>query len=252
MYGMDDVRRCGNTLGVMRTSPPVTTVRTHGRDWAWVRLGMLVSVLLALFVVEQLRGWDDVGVLRDRVDAAGSLGVGVFVLGYAVLVLLPVPKAVLTALGGALYGLWLGALLSWAAAIVGATVAFGLGRLLGRDAVDRLTRGRVARADQMLSAHGIGAVVAVRLVPVLPFTAINYAAGLTGVAWHHYVIGSALGMIPGSFAYAALGAWGSNPWGIFAGVAALVALVGVGALVGRRLLGPNDDRGTSASDEGAS
>lgn len=225
---------------------------THARVWAWARIGVVVSVLLILFVVGQLRGWDDVRVLQDRVDAAGPLGVVVFVLGYAVLVLLPAPKAVLTALGGALYGLWLGALLSWTAAIVGATVAFILGRLLGRDAVDRLTRGRVARADRLLSEHGIGAVVVARLVPVLPFTAINYAAGLTGVAWHHYVIGSALGIIPGTLAYAALGAWGTNPWGVFAGVAALIALMGVGALVGRRLLGRSHNRPTTSSDEGAS
>lgn len=222
--------------------------QTRGRVWAWVRVGAFVSVLIAAFVVEQVRGWDDVQVLRDRVEAGGTLGAAVFVLGYAVLVLLPAPKAVLTALGGVLYGLWLGALLSWAAAIVGASVAFWLGRLLGRDAVDRLTRGRVARADQLLAEHGLGAVVAVRLVPVLPFTAINYAAGLTGVAWRHYLIGSALGIIPGSLAYAALGAWGTDPWGIFAGVAVLVALVVIGGLVGRRLLG--HDRSTSP-DEGA-
>lgn len=196
-----------------------------------------MAVLVTVFVLEQRRGWDDVDVLRTRVDAAGGWGVLVFVVGYAVLVLLPAPKAVLTALGGVLYGLGWGALLSWTAALIGASVAFGLGRLMGRDAVDRLTRGRVARADELLSQHGLGAVVAVRLVPALPFTAINYAAGLNAVAWRHYLLGSAVGIIPGSLAYAALGAWGTDPWGIFAGVAVLVVLVVVGGLMGRRLLG---------------
>ena len=69
---------------------------------------------------------------------------------------------------------------------------------------------------------------------MLPFTVINYAAGLTGVRWRHYAAGSALGMVPGSLAYAALGAWGADPWGIFAGVAVLVALVGLGTVLGRR------------------
>lgn len=210
--------------------------RSSQRAWAWVRLGALMAVLVTVFVLEQRRGWDDVDVLRDRVDAAGGWGVLVFVVGYAVLVLLPAPKAVLTALGGVLYGLGWGALLSWTAAMIGASVAFGLGRLMGRDAVDRLTRGRAARADELLSQHGLGAVVAVRLVPVLPFTAINYAAGLSAVGWRHYLLGSAVGIIPGSLAYAALGAWGTDPWGIFAGVAVLVVLVVVGGLMGRRLL----------------
>lgn len=209
---------------------------TPGRARAWARAGALAVLLLAVFVVGQLRGWDDVRLLRDQVVDAGALGAAVFVSGYAVLVLLPAPKALLTALGGALYGLWLGALLSWVAALVGAAVAFGLGRLLGREAVDRLTRGRVARADRLLTAHGLGAVVAVRLVPVVPFTAVNYAAGLTGVRWRHYAAGSAVGIVPGSLAYAALGAWGADPWGVFAGVAVLVVLVLVGGLFGRALL----------------
>lgn len=201
-----------------------------------MRLGALAALLVGLFVAEQWRGWDDVRVLRDQVESAGPLGAVAFIVGYALLCLLPAPKAVLTALGGALYGLWLGALLSWVAAMTGAVVAFGLGRALGRGAVDSLTGGRVARADRMLTEHGLGAVVAARLVPVVPFTAINYSAGLTGVKWRHYLVGSALGMVPGSLAYAALGAWGTDPWGIFAGLAALVVLVVVGTLVARRLV----------------
>lgn len=211
------------------------------RTRAWARLGTLATVLLAVFVVEQLRGWDDVRLLRDQVDAAGPWGAAVFVAGYAVLCLLPAPKALLTALGGLLFGLWLGALLSWIAALTGAAAAFLLGRVLGRDAVDRLTRGRVERADRLLAQHGLGAVLAARLTPVLPFTVINYAAGLTGVRWRDYLLGSALGMVPGSLAYAALGAWGTDPWGIFAGVAVLVALVALGGLLGRRLLRHDDD-----------
>ncbi len=223
----------------------------RSQAWAWVRLGVLVALLVVVFVVEQVRGWDDVRILQEQVAAAGALGAAVFVAGYVVLVLLPAPKALLTALGGALYGLWLGALLSWTAALIGGAAAFWLGRVLGREAVDRLTGGRVARADRLLTEHGFGAVVAVRLVPVLPFTVINYTAGLTGVGFRHYVLGSALGMVPGSLAYAALGAWGADPWGIFAGVAALVALVVVGGLVGRKLLG-HDDVAATRSDEEAS
>ena len=226
-------------MGAPPTSLPVENFRTRG--WAWVRVGAMTALLLGVFVVEQLRGWDDVRLLRERVDAAGPWGAVVFVVGYAVLCLLPAPKALLTALGGVLYGLWLGALLSWTAALAGAGIAFWLGRALGRDAIERLTGGRVERADRLLSDHGFGTVLVARLTPVLPFTVINYSAGLTGVRWRHYAAGSAVGMVPGSLAYAALGASGSDPWGIFAGAAVLVALVVLGAVLGRRLLGHDGD-----------
>lgn len=219
------------------TSPSVEQTRSSERIRAWTRLVVLVAALLTVFVLEQRRGWDDVDGLRDHVEAADRWGILVFLLGYAVPVLLPAPKAVLTALGGLLYGLWWGALLSWSAALLGATIAFGLARLIGREAVERLAHGRMARADELLSEHGFGPVVAARLVPVLPFTAINPAAGLSAVSWRRYLLGSALGIIPGTLAYAALGAWGTDPWGVFAGVAVLVVIVSIGGLVGRRLLG---------------
>lgn len=207
---------------------------------AALRALILLLLVSGLFVAAELRGLPDAASLRDSVRAAGAAGGLVFVGGYAVLALAPAPKAVLTVLAGALYGWWLGAALSLLGALIGAIFAFELGRLLGREAVDRLVGGRLERVDALLRDHGFGAVVAVRLVPVLPFTAINYASGLSTVRRRDYAVGSALGMVPGSLAYAALGAWGTEPWGIFAGVAALVVLVLVGGAVGRRLLPRRD------------
>lgn len=223
--------------------------RTWWRDGR-VRLVLLAVILLVLFVVERQRGWDDTALLRSRVEAAGAFGGLVFMVGYAVLCLLPAPKAVLTVLGGVLYGWWLGALLSWSAALLGACIAFAVGRLAGRDVVDRKTGGRVERVDRSLAEHGFAAVLAARLVPVLPFTVLNYIAGVTAVTWRPYLAGSALGMVPGSLAYAALGAWGTDPWGLFAGAAALLLLVVAGGLVGRRLLGgePRDASSTSGDE----
>jgi uncharacterized membrane protein YdjX (TVP38/TMEM64 family) len=55
------------------------------------------------------------------------------------------------------------------------------------------------------------------------------------VRFRHYVLGSALGMVPGSLAYAALGAYGTNPWGLIAAGSALVVLVAGGSWWARRL-----------------
>lgn len=197
---------------------------------------LLVAVIVVTSVLAEIYGMPDVDSLRDRVESAGGAGMVVFVGGYALLALLPAPKGVLTALGGTLFGWGTGAALSLLGALIGAVVAFEVGRWLGREAVDRLTRGRLRAVDDLLRDHGLGAVLAVRLVPVLPYTVINYAAGLSGVRRRDYVLGSALGMVPGSLAYSAVGAWGTNPWGLLAAGAALVLLVVVGGTLGRRLL----------------
>jgi len=211
---------------------------------ALVKAGALVLILLGAVGLSLILGTPDIAAMRSRVDAAGRWGPALFFALYAGLALIPCPKAVLTAAGGALFGLWAGAGLSLAAALVGAIVSFGVGRLLGRDAVDRLIRGQLARVDALLSDHGLSAVLIVRLVPLVPFIAINYASGLSGVRFRHYVLGSALGMVPGSLAYAALGAYGTNPWRLAAAGSALVVLVVGGSWWARRLDARRGDHST--------
>lgn len=202
---------------------------------ALIKAGALALIVLGAVGLALVLGTPDIAAMRVRVDAAGPWGPALFFALYAGLALIPCPKALLTAAGGALFGLWAGSGLSLAGALVGAVISFGVGRILGRDAVDRLIRGRLARVDALLADHGLSAVLIVRLVPVVPFIAINYASGLSGVRFRHYVLGSALGMVPGSLAYAALGAYGTNPWGLAAAGSALIVLVVGGSWWARRL-----------------
>jgi uncharacterized membrane protein YdjX (TVP38/TMEM64 family) len=160
----------------------------------------------------------------------------VFVGTYALITLAPVPKNVLSAAAGVMFGLVSGVLLVWVAAVVGALMAFGLGRLLGRDAVERLTSTRVQRVDELIARRGLLAVVVVRLVPVVPFTAINYTAGLTAIRFWHYTVGTAVGIIPGTVAYVALGTYGTTPgsWPFLVSATALVVLSVGGLLAAHR------------------
>lgn len=166
-----------------------------------------------------------VGELRAIVDSAGWWGPVGFGLGYAALTLAPVPKNILTVAAGVLFGFGAGFLIVYLAAMLGATAAFWLGRYLGREAVERFTGTRVARVDEALRRRGFAAVVGVRLVPVLPFTAINYSAGLTSLGWRPYYLGTALGILPGTLSFLALGAYGFE-----LGWQAQVAAAGLGLL----------------------
>lgn len=202
----------------------------------WVKAALLAVLVAAAFVAARSGALPDVELLREQVRATGAVGWLVFVAGYALLVLFPTPASVLTIAGGALFGLWHGTLLVLLGALGGSMAAFEIGRLLGRDAVQRITRGRLARVDGLLSRHGLASVVAVRLFPVLPFVALNYAAGLSTVGRRDYFWGSALGMTPGVMAYAAVGAYGSDPLGLVVACSALLLLVLGGGAFGRRIL----------------
>lgn len=204
-----------------------------GRWWRAHPLGrllLLVVFVAAVTVVVLLVPLPEVQQLRRMTDRAGWLAPAAFIFGYAALTLAPVPKNVLSIAAGVLFG-FAGALaLVYTGAMIGAAAAFWLGRFLGREGVERLTGTRVEKVDQVLRRRGFAAVVGVRLVPVLPFTAINYSAGLTSLGWRPYFLGTGLGILPGTISYVALGAYGLDfGWqtNLAAGVLGVLTLAGV-------------------------
>lgn len=205
-----------------------------------VALAVFVAVAVAVGVLVPLPSIDEV---RAAVADLGPAGGVVLALGYAAVTLTPAPKNVLTVAAGLAFGFWTALLWVYLGALLGAALAFLLGRALGRDAVERFTGARVARVDDLLARRGLLAVIGVRLVPVLPFTAINYVAGLTAVRRRDYALGTALGIIPGTVAYVALGAFGFElQWPAWVALGVLGALTLAGAVVAWRGRG----RGASA------
>lgn len=204
----------------------------HGRRAVVVRAGLLAGVVLVGVAVAIVVGVPDQAVAKTWVSGHGAAGPALFVLLYALVTLMPVPKNVLSALAGLVFGLVFGVVLVYVAAILGALLAFALGRALGREAVERFTGSRVARVDAALSRHGLWSIIGVRLVPVLPFTAINYGAGLTAVRTRHYLWGTAIGILPGTVAYVALGTYGLQPgsWPFLLAAGGLVVLTAGGAV----------------------
>ena len=174
--------------------------------------------------------------LRREVRDFGPLAPVAYVAAYAVLACLPTPASLLTITGGALFGLGWGTAYAWLGAMAAAVLAFELGRLLGHDAVQKITRGRLDAAQRVLDEHGFAAMLAIRLTPVFPYLAVNYGAGLSSLARRDYLLATALGILPGAVAYVAVGAYGTDPLGIFAALAGLVVLTAVGGYVGRRML----------------
>jgi uncharacterized membrane protein YdjX (TVP38/TMEM64 family) len=143
--------------------------------------------------------------LRDWLAGAGWWAPLAFVALYALATVLFLPGSVLTLAAGAVFGLLPGALYSLAGATVGAALAFLVARHLAGDWVARRAGGRLKQLIEGVEAEGWRFVAFVRLVPLFPFNAVNYALGLTRIPLVSYSLASALCMLPGALAYAWLG-----------------------------------------------
>jgi uncharacterized membrane protein YdjX (TVP38/TMEM64 family) len=165
---------------------------------------LLVAVVVALKTLPVNR-WllDFVAWIRG----AGATGMAIFVIAYVVACVLFLPGSILTLGAGFAYGVALGTPLVWVAANVGALAAFLLGRTVARGwiAPRVASNPRFAAIDRAVARQGLRVVLLTRLSPVFPFSLINYAFGLTAVGPRDYVLGSAVGMIPGTLMYIYLG-----------------------------------------------
>lgn len=147
----------------------------------------------------------DPALVRQLAAGAGDAAPILFVVGYALATVLFLPGSILTIAGGALFGPVAGTFYSLTGATLGATLAFLVARYLASDRVARPSAGRLGEFVRGVEAEGWRFVVFVRLVPLLPFNALNYALGLTRIPVSQYVAASYVAMLPGAAAYTYVG-----------------------------------------------
>lgn len=121
-------------------------------------------------------------------------------------VIAPLPAFVITFANGAIFGFWRGTLLSWSSAMLGAAIAFYISRIVGPNRVARIIGRRAAeKADWFFEKYGTYAILIARLVPVISFDAVSYAAGLTRIRFIGFWIATGIGQLPATLVYSYLG-----------------------------------------------
>ena len=201
-----------------------------------LRLVLLGAVVTGAFVAFTIGGGPSADGIRDTIDSAGAAAPLAFVALYAGLTVIAFPGAIPSAASGLLFGTALGTVLTVTGATIGATLAFLIGRRLGRAQVERIAGERTERLDAWLERRGFVAVLYARLVPLVPFNVLNYAAGLTSIRTRDYVVATAIGTVPGSFAFTALGGSLDDPSSPeFIAAAALIVVLAAGGAIAARL-----------------
>jgi uncharacterized membrane protein YdjX (TVP38/TMEM64 family) len=179
-------------------------MRNH-RLTTWLKLALLVGFVAAVVYyfrfTERGREVTPEYVL-NTIESHGPVAARlIYVVVYVVGTVAFLPGTVLSFAGAVLFGAYEGTLYTWVGATAGATLAYLAARLLGRDFVERLFRGRFAAFDRHIREHGFTGLLVVRLLPLFPFNAVNFGCGLTGIRLRDYVLATAVGIVPGTFVY---------------------------------------------------
>ena len=129
----------------------------------------------------------------------------IYVLLYTFGTLLILPSTPLNLTGGAIFGVWWGTLWTTVAAIIAAIVAFAFTRTVGRELIAQKLAGRWEAIDAEMRQGGLFYMFAIRLLPIIPYGLVNFAAGLTSIQFRDYVTGTILGTVPGVLPFVMMG-----------------------------------------------
>ncbi|MFJ8309749.1 MULTISPECIES: TVP38/TMEM64 family protein [unclassified Streptomyces] len=196
----------------VRPSPGLAVRCTRALLSPWSRLSLLVLLLAAaattvlVFQPQRLLagGWPP--------ELGGAGAVALFAVAYGLCTAAFVPRPILNLAAGALFGTPAGLACALAGTVLGAGISFGLGRVLGQDALRPLLRGRwLKAADEQLSRHGFRSMMAIRLFPGVPFAAANYCAAVSRMGWSPFLLATGLGSVPNTLAYVVAGSSASSP-----------------------------------------
>lgn len=220
------------------------------RSSQWLRplLGLLLVAGMIGSIAAALRYGSDAHSLLALLQKPGPWGPVIVGTLYLPAAVLAIPGTLLTCAGGFLFGALPTAVAVSVGSTLGACAAFLVGRYVARDWVQRRLQGypRLAAIDTALSEGGWQAVLLLRLSPLVPYTLLNYACGLSRLRFRDFAWASWVGMMPGTLMYAYLGSAARNlaevasgrlpdsPWHTAAFYAGLIATAVAATLLARR------------------
>ena len=217
-----------------------------------IRKSVLSGLLFALLAVLciYLSTHITPGQLQAAISRWGKLAPLAYILSFTLLPAFFFPVAILALAGGLLFGLWWGSLYTFLGAILNCTLMFFLARYAGREQVEALLQKKLPpiwqqRIRNLNSGSGFLLLIVLRLIPAVPYNLINYAFGLTAMPFRTYILASAIGIIPGTFAFINIGdkALDVTSPEFWTGIGLLGLLLAVTALLGKKVFPKNEMNG---------
>lgn len=182
-----------------------------------IKVLVVLAILSLYFLVPAIKNTIDDMVsvlLKLNVESAKdyilSFGIWAPIISFLLMILqsiaAPLPAFIITFANAGLFGWWQGAILSWVSAMVGAILCFYISKLLGREAVEKMTsKFALESVDDFFERHGKYAILIARLLPFISFDLVSYAAGLTSMGFWSFFWATGIGQLPATIIYSYVG-----------------------------------------------
>ena len=195
-----DVKSVVSTLRVVRAALSTTARQIPRR-----RIVAITTVAVILVAVVWFVPLPSALQLRDWATSVGPWFPLAFLAAHAVVTVLPFPRTAFTVAAGLLFGPLLGIGIALLASTLSALIALALVRAAGWQLDTLVQHPRVHAVNARLRRRGWPTVLSMRLIPAVPFSVLNYAAGASAVRLTSYTLATVVGLLPGTAAIVIFG-----------------------------------------------
>ena len=160
-------------------------------------------ILVAAFLMQKI----GVSELRELIGEHVLFAPMIYVLCFAILPIFLFPVPILAVVAGAAFGLFAGSLYTIIGAMINSVLMFYIARFLGFRAVSDFTQNSKSKILKTLGEPGgkFSLILILRLMPLVPYNALNYACGVMNVSLRDYVVATFVGIVPATFIMVNLG-----------------------------------------------
>lgn len=182
-----------------------------------VVIGLILALFLSYLLIPKINStFNGIFMLFSSMSVDMIIGYirsfGIYAVAISFLLMMfqsiaaPLPAFLVTFANAAIFGWWQGAILSWTSSMAGAALCFYIAKILGRDAVEKLTsKFAMDSVDGFFKKYGKHTIVICRLLPFVSFDFISYAAGLTSMSFLPFILATGIGQLPATVVYSYVG-----------------------------------------------
>ena len=206
-----------------------------------IKLALAVLAIIIISVVLKLNNVSSVSEIIELIRNSGGVGIIVYILLFAFLPTFFVPVTILAISAGAVFGFWPASLWTFIGAFFNSTLTYIISKYFAYDLINDYANSKYRVVYEKLKKNtkgkeGFILMIVLRLLPLVPYTFLNYLSGVVGYDYKIFITSTLLGIIPGMLCYVNIGASSINGFSpkLVISISILIAFMIVTTIVAKK------------------
>lgn len=176
-----------------------------------IKLILVIAAIITISLVLKFSKVSSVSEIIDLIRNSGRVGIITYILLFAFLPTFFIPVTVLAIAAGAVFGFWQASLYTFIGAFFNSTITYVMSKYFAYDLINDYANSKYSTEYEKLKKNtrgkdGFILMMVLRLLPLVPYTLLNYLSGVVGYDYKIFIVSTLLGIIPGMFCYVNIGA----------------------------------------------